>query len=149
MVSHPKSLQSFSSNTNRILLLESRQWHVPQPFIETFPSPLVYPMSTPFCEAPFIAANNNEKCAIYTASVSRHSLRLAPGRLAHPQGLQQRAKAARQEEGAADIPDLVCDVRRVVTGSLFSSSSSQINHRPKIFSFSIFASPVSMPSKAR
>jgi|ERR1700722_10393510 len=126
MASHPKSLQSFSSNTNRILLLESRQWHVPQPFIETFPSPLVYPMSTPFCEAPFIAANNNEKCAIYTASVSRHSLRLAPGRLARPRGLQQRARATRQEEGA----DFVCDVGRVGCDGFFFFFFIQLADKP-------------------
>src|SRR2546423_15530377 len=94
-ISHLKSLQPSSSNTNRILLFESRQWHVRRPFIETLPFPLVHSMPTPFREAPFIAANDNEQCAIHTASVSRHGLRLAPGRLARPHGLQQRAEATR------------------------------------------------------
>src|SRR2546423_15723588 len=53
---------------------ESRQWHVRRPFIETLPFPLVHSMPTPFREAPFIAANDNEQCAIHTASVSRHGL---------------------------------------------------------------------------
>jgi hypothetical protein len=76
-------------------------------------------MSTPFRKAPFIAANDNEQRAIHTASVSRHGLLLAPGRLARPHRLQQRAKMTRQEEGAADIPDLVCDVKRVGCDRVF------------------------------
>jgi hypothetical protein len=36
-----------------------------------------------------------------------------------PHGPQQRAKATRQEEGAVDIPDLVCDIKRVGCDGVF------------------------------
>jgi hypothetical protein len=77
---------------------------------------------TPYVHAiprSFIAANGNEQRANHTALVSRHGLRLAPGQLAIPHRLQQRAKATRQEEGAADILDLVCDVKRVGCDGVF------------------------------
>jgi hypothetical protein len=91
----------------------------PSAIHRALPSPLVHHTPTPFREAPFITANDNEQCTTHTGPVSRHFLRLAPGRLARLHRLQQRAKATRQEEGAADVPDLVCDVKRVRCDGVF------------------------------
>jgi hypothetical protein len=64
-----------------------------------------------------------------------------PSTLAHPYGLQQRAKATHQEEGAADIPDLICEVKRVGCDRVFFAI--QLADKPliEILSFSTLASP--------